>query len=277
MKIKYRVNGQSTEVIAISDRGLQYGDGIFETIAVKNGRLQLWPFHMQRMLLACEKLSLKPVAEAQWLEDINSIGLPVQGIVKLLLSRGTSGRGYAYQDDNAQTRIVSMHPWPDYPQSCQQGVQARICDTPVSVNPVLAGIKHLNRLDNVLARNEWRGADFQEGIMLDHQRNIIEGTMSNIFCVRDNKLYTPSLEYAGVEGVMRNAVLQLAERENISSCIQAINVSEMHSMDDVFFTNSIIGIWPVSQLTRGDEKISFEQQEVTRHLQVALMEYIEKA
>lgn len=243
------INGQAASQIDVRDRGFQYGDGVFETIACKNGQLQFWQAHMQRMHDACERLNLPVIAAQQWLDDIAMLQPRGDAVIKLTLSRGVCGRGYAYSDSEQQPlRVCALYPWPDYPQQNQQGISAMICKTPVSINTALAGIKHLNRLDNVLARNEWRDPHIAEGLMLDHQQHVIEGTMSNVFCVLDDQLYTPSLEQCGVRGVIRDQIIQLARSQGVT--LNEIDISQQNflQMDEIFVSNSLIGIWPVTSI-----------------------------
>lgn len=243
------INGQATSQIDVRDRGFQYGDGVFETIAYRNGQLQFWHAHMRRLDEACERLNLPKISAQQWLHDIAALRPQGDAVIKLTLSRGVSGRGYAYNDSEQDPlRVCALYPWPDYPQQNQQGVNAIICKTPASINSALAGIKHLNRLDNVLARNEWREPNIAEGLMLDQNLHVIEGTMSNVFCVLDDQLYTPSLELCGVRGVMREQIIQLARTQGIS--VNEIEISQQNflQMDELFVSNSLIGIWPVTSI-----------------------------
>lgn len=243
------INGQAASQIDVRDRGFQYGDGVFETIACRNGQLQFWQAHMQRLQGACERLNLPVIPEQQWLDDIASLQPRGDAVIKLILSRGVSGRGYAYSDSEQQpVRVCAVYPWPDYPQQNQQGIRVMICKTPLSINPALAGIKHLNRLDNVLARNEWRDAGIAEGLMLDHQQHVVEGTMSNVFCVLDDQLYTPSLEQCGVRGVMRKQIIQLARSQGITVNEIDISLQNFLQMDEICVSNSLIGIWPVTSI-----------------------------
>lgn len=249
------INGQATSQIDVRDRGFQYGDGVFETIACRNGQLQFWQAHMRRLEEACERLNLPKIPAQQWLDDIAALRPQGDAVIKLVLSRGVSGRGYAYSDSEQQPlRVSALYPWPDYPQQNQQGINAIICKTPVSINPALAGIKHLNRLDNVLARNEWREPGIAEGLMLDHQQHVIEGAMSNVFCVLDDQLYTPSLELCGVRGVMREQIIQLARSQGIT--VNEIEISQQNflQMDEIFVSNSLIGIWPVTGIVDQPER-----------------------
>lgn len=260
---KVFINGVQENHIDILDRGFQYGDGLFETIAYKNNKLQFWDEHMQRLHDSCKRLSLAVVDESLWLDDIKQCQLPVDAVIKLSLSRGVSGRGYAYAGDDSVTRVTASFKLPDYPQANQTGISAMLCKTPVSVNPMLAGMKHLNRLDNVLARNEWHDSVIAEGFMFDSSGHIIQGTMSNVFCVLGDELYTPLLEQCGVAGIMREQVIKLASELDIPLNIVDISQPNFLQMDGVFVTNSLIGIWPVLELA----EIKFQQNSLIKRLQ----------
>lgn len=250
------INGLAQNTIDCTDRGLHYGDGLFETIALVNGRLQLWPLHMQRLREGCKKLNLPCVDEKLWLQDIAQLKTTERCVIKLMFTRGSGGRGYRFPDATDVTRIVAVYPWPEYPAShAQQGISVTVCGTTASVNPALAGLKHLNRLDNVLARNEWQDATIAEGLMGDDRGNVIEGTMSNVFAVKDGALLTPQLNRAGVRGVMRTHVIDMARQLNIVVQECDIAMSALHHMHELFLTNSLIGIWPVKQLQSTDYAI----------------------
>jgi len=273
---KILVNGNEQSSVDVRDRGFQYGDGLFETIAYKNGQLQLWDEHMQRLQESAERLSLSTVDESLWLDDIKKLNLSTDAVVKLTLTRGVSGRGYVYGNDATTSRISAAYNWPEYAESNSLGVTACLCETPISVNSALAGIKHLNRLDNVLARNEWNDAHIAEGFMLDQNQHVIEGTMSNVFCVLDDELYTPSLECSGVAGVMRQHVIKLAEKNNIP--VNVIDISEQNflHMDSLFITNSLIGVWPVTKILVDDQQFDFPISEHIKTIQVCLNDSLNK-
>lgn len=269
------INGEDRCQVEVADRGFQYGDGVFETIACRQGRLQLWPEHLHRLQQACDRLGLHMPDESTWLADIEKLQLKGDAVVKLILTRGVSGRGYAYDASSEVTRVVSVSPWPAYPEQNRQGVTVRFCETPVSINTALAGIKHLNRLDNVLARNEWQDPEIAEGIMLDHHQHVIEGTMSNIFCVLDHELYTPSLARSGVAGVMRDQVIQLAERMNLTVNIVEISQYNFLNMDALFLTNSLIGLWPISRVRDNERRYDFAASALVSDLQRELNRVLE--
>ena len=160
-----------------------------------------------------------------------------------------------------------LSPWPAHPfEFSEQGIQARFCDTRLAVQPKLAGIKHLNRLEQVLARNEWGEDDIQEGIMRDSRDNLIEGTMSNLFILNGDTLHTPDLSECGVQGIMRKQVMDLAAELGFSVNCTDYRRDVLEQADGLFFTNSIIGIWPVRQL--GDLEFDSNRQikRIQKHL-----------
>jgi 4-amino-4-deoxychorismate lyase len=261
------VNGVETGLVATADRGLQYGDGLFETIAVRNGKPRLWERHLQRLQNGCERLQIA-MPENSLLE--HEMQQAMQGereaVVKIVLTRGAGGRGYRFDTATPPTRIISTHPWPTYPeQNRSQGVAVRWCRTPLARQPLLAGLKHLNRLEQVLARAEWR-EEYAEGLMCDSAGQVIEGTMSNLFLVRNGVLLTPDLSQCGVEGVMRAEVLDRARQLGIETKIQPITPVAVSSADEMFITNAVIGLWPVSSL----ESKRYAVGKVTQALQAAL-------
>ncbi len=255
------------------DRGLHYGDGLFETITCVDGKLQFWGEHIKRMRSGAERLKMDAMAIDKFQLDVSSL-LQKHNInncvIKLILTRGQSERGYRSASPQQPTRIVLLSDLPQYPEEhITQGIKACFCQHPVSVNSQLAGIKHLNRLDNVLARNEWRD-EYHEGIMLDDSGNVIEGTMSNIFAVKNKQLYTPLLSDSGVDGVIRRQILSIAQKQGVETHVIKINKEELKNMDEIFVCNSVIGIWPVASL---DEKV-FNIGALTKDLSQALQQRV---
>lgn len=269
---KVLINGFEKTSIDVRDRGFQYGDGLFETIRYKNKKLQFWDEHMQRLRNGCNRLSLMCVDESIWLNDIKNLELDENSVVKLMISRGVSGRGYIFAEDDNVTRVTVSFNMPDYPEENQQGINTTICRTPVSINTALAGMKHLNRLENVLARNEWSNEGIAEGFMFDDQGHVIEGTMSNVFCVMGDELYTPLLERCGVEGVMRQQVINIADELNVPVNIVDISKQNFLQMDAVFVTNSLIGIWPVKKITGDEDSVNFQQHKMLDDINHKLMQ-----
>ena len=246
-KMEACVNGEPVGMIPISDRGLLYGDGVFETIAIKSGHPQHWQRHMKRLQAGCTRLGIQPFEDALLAAEAESITNGVdKGVLKLIVTRGSGGRGYRVAETTACTRIMQLHPWPEYPAAnAQQGVKIRLCKTRLGHNPDLAGIKHLNRLEQVLARQEWDDDAIGEGLLMDADGNLVEGTMSNVFIVSDGVLMTPDLSRCGVAGIMRTIILELAEQQGLDTRITLISQQALVQADEMFLCNSLIGIWPV--------------------------------
>ena len=261
-----RVNGQSTETISALDRGLAYGDGLFETVAVRDGTAELWPEHLSRLVAGCERLGI-PYPQELEAEGGALLEGVERGVLKVIVTRGVGGRGYRTPEVPEPTRILSIHPWPEYPHAWwHDGVTVRVCDTPLGCNPRLAGLKHLNRLEQVLARAEWNEPAVAEGLMSDGDGRVVEGVMSNLFVVRDGELLTPVLDRCGVAGVMRGAVMRAAAEVGIGCVEGDVRRETLEGADELFLTNSLIGIWPVARLGEREWPVG----PFTRRLQQAL-------
>jgi 4-amino-4-deoxychorismate lyase len=264
------INGKQTRSVDVLDRGLQYGDGLFETIAVVNGRPRLWHSHMERLEEGCRRLRLPP-PDLQLLAD--EAGQVLQGregaILKLLITRGPGGRGYRVPEEPAVTRVTAVFPAPDYPAHFyDEGIAVRLCETPLGHSPALAGIKHLNRLEQVVARSEWNDPGIPEGLMLDVDGNVAEGTMSNVFLRRGDRLQTPPVNRCGVAGVMRKWVMEHGCGLGLQVEVSPITLEAIHGADEVFLTNAVIGIWPVRRL----EGTEYRQRVAARNLNRQLTE-----
>jgi 4-amino-4-deoxychorismate lyase len=268
MAVKTLINGKQTDQISSYDRGLQYGDGVFETIAVQNSNLLCFEEHLERLISGCKRLNI-PFSDTTLLkEEANSlIESDDSYVIKIIITRGEGGRGYALPNETKPSRIISLHPFPQHPEKNRaDGIKARICDYKYTQNESLAGIKHLNRLEQVLARSEWNDESLAEGIILDTEENVIEGTMSNIFCLIDDVLYTPDLGRCGVEGIIRNKIITLASDLKVE--IKNITLETLYNAREVFVCNSIIGIWPIQMI---DDK-TFSVGETTLQIKQTLLD-----
>ncbi len=265
------VNGECKEHIEISDRGFQYGDGLFETITVTNGQPVFLDLHLYRLDSGCRKLNIPfPGTELLAFEAKKLCQHSSKAVLKLILTRGSGGRGYRQPDVIQTTRVLSLHPFPDYPDIYKaQGIAARFCDTRLGLNPGLAGIKHLNRLEQILARAEWTDPGIQEGIMLDMNEHVIEGTMTNLFYVKNDTLYTSSLALSGVAGIIRGIIMKLSSDHDLSAIEHTFTKDELLSADEVFVCNSIVTIWPIKQIA----SIYFPVGERTKQLQTWLTQF----
>ncbi len=266
---KQWVNGAECSTIDTRDRGLSYGDGVFETMVHRNNELEHWLFHYDRLKHGCDKLKIRCPREQQLADEIASCvtAASQHQIIKLILTRGIGTRGYRTLGSEEANRILIQSDWPDYPDDyASQGINIHICDTRLSHQPLLAGIKHLNRLEQVIARSEWND-EYTEGLMLDQKGHVIEGTMSNLFISHDGKtLLTPKLDDCGVQGIQRRIIMTKATDLGIPVSESTISLDEVLSAKAVFLTNRIIGIWPVKQI----KDQCFEIHPLIKHLQNAL-------
>ncbi|MDY6980840.1 MAG: aminodeoxychorismate lyase [Pseudomonadota bacterium] len=260
-----RINGLDSRQLEITDRACQYGDGLFETLAVRNGQVEFLQSHLQRLAEGAASLGIPMPEAVRWRDDIRAILVGrQQAVLKLMLSRGSGGRGYLAPDDPVVSRIVMLHPWPVYPpEHVEQGVRVRFCETRLAEQPRLAGIKHLNRLEQILARREWADETIHEGLMLDTRNRVIEGTMSNLFWLKGDTLHTPDLSACGVQGIMRQEILDLAPALGLDVQIDHYSRQALDEADGLFLTNSVIGLWPVQQL----EERLFDPNERIKQIQ----------
>lgn len=248
--MKYQlINGCPSSELPITDRGLQYGDGLFETIAVSAGKVALWSFHFDRLSEGCQRLCIPTPAASLLMDEVNSLIRDVeQGVIKIIITRGSGGRGYCPPQSPEPNRIISLHPWPDYPVSWfNEGVVIRLCEARLGLNSALAGIKHLNRLEQILARLEWCDPAIYEGLMLDSRDRVIEATQSNLFLLQGNLLSTPDLSECGVSGTVRRLVIEMARELRIPIKVEAVSLQQVREADALFITNSISGILPVRE------------------------------
>lgn len=243
----WRIDGIAQAGLSPADRGLAYGDGVFRTLRVAQGRPLFWHRHYRRLVADAARLGLSCPESAVWLTDIMALVADCgDGIIKCMLTRGAAGRGYALPTQAAVSRIVLWSESVAYPPTfAQHGIALRLCSLRLGRQPLLAGIKHLNRLENVLARAECSDPDIAEGLLLDGDGMVVEGIMSNIFWRIGERWYTPMLDQCGVAGATREWVI---EQLHTMDC----RVTEVHAplssflqCDEAFVCNSLIGVWPV--------------------------------
>ena len=246
----FLVNGVPSEYLSVSDRGLHYGDGVFETITCIGPVPQFIEQHLERMRAGAHRLDIPFPGTRLFLEDIRRLLRDQRGncVIKLILTRGRGKRGYRYESVQTPTRICMKSDWPQYVEHWRRhGIRARFCVTRLGTHPGLHGIKSLNRLENVLASSEL-GEDFDEGLMSDADGNVIEGSMSNIFAVIDDGLVTPDLTRCGISGIMRGQVIAAARDGYISVDERHLSREQLLQSDEIFVCNSVIGVCPVRQL-----------------------------
>lgn len=226
-----------------ADRGLAYGDGLFETARVHDGLVVWWPVHLARLSEGAARLRI-PMPDVAWLNsqlaEFTSQA-PARAVLKLILTRGAGGRGYAPPETVEPTLALSLHA---APAAQAPPLTLRWCDTRLSIQPALAGLKHLNRLEQVLARAEWRDPAIHEGLMLDTDGLLGCATSANVFALRDGRWLTPPVHRRGVAGVARAWVLA-----NEPAAAQAeLSPEDVASADALFLCNAVRGILPVGRL-----------------------------
>ena len=261
------VNGEISSLVETSNRGLNYGDGLFETLLVQNGRPRRWQAHMDRLGIGCERLGLSMPPQSILLREVQTVsaGL-VDAVVKIIISRGGVVRGYMPTDDETCVRIVSAHRYPEgIATLVRKGVRSRICDLRLAIQPALGGIKHLNRLEQVLASAELRNTGATEGILLDREDHVVCAVSANIFLVMEDRLLTPRLDLCGVRGVVRAHILA-----NFSArCEQRrVTLDMLYEADEVFICNTVKGIVPITAIDDHELNIGL----VTREMQAWLVE-----
>lgn len=234
-----------SRAIDANDRGFQYGDGLFETALVVDGGVRFLADHLLRLADGCQRLGI-PTPEASVLsQEIERVTANVQrGVLKIVVTRGVGNRGYRPMKATP-TRVVAVYP---APQELQRTLTLRWCDTRLARNARLAGIKHLNRLEQVLAQAEWHDPRSDEGLMLDTEGEVVSATAANVFVVRDGALMTPDLRFSGVRGVMREQVLRAAQRLGIALNAEPLWPHHVECASEVFLTNSVRGIRSVGAL-----------------------------
>lgn len=257
-------NGEKTDLIPLTNRAFRYGDGVFETCAVNNQTIELWEKHYTRLSYGCQALEIADLPSRQILQQEIMNICPTQGryILKIVISRGGAGRAYRVSKEGPPDRLISIYPWPK--ASVNNGsVRVKLCQTHIAHQPELAGIKHLNRLEQVMGTLELSEGDYDEGLLCDFSGAVISGTMSNLFCRMNDSLLTPGLELCGIAGTMREFVLELAKEIGLNTVIKTIKLEELQGMDGLFLTNSLWAIRPVAKL----ESRSFNgQDELIREL-----------
>lgn len=241
------IDGIAASPACLDERALQFGDGLFETIAVVDGAPCLWDRHMARLAEGCRRLNLPlPQFDVLASECRDLCAGRARAVLKLYWTAGISTRGYRRPSPLQPRRMLRVSEWPS--SGSVDPWKVRECRHRLSDNPGLAQIKHLNRLDQVIARAEWDEPDIAEGVMLGQDGRVVSGTMSNIFLQRGGDLLTPVVAGAGIAGVVRQLALHLAERRDLVVHEARVTPDELHAADVLYLTNSLIGVVRVGRL-----------------------------
>ncbi|MEQ6887646.1 aminodeoxychorismate lyase [Halomonas sp. CS7] len=226
----------------LEDRGVAYGDGLFETVLVRDGTPLLWEQHLARLARGCRVLRI-PLPAREHLEAPLVEAGEGLSVLKLILTRGSGGRGYAPPDTPAPQLRWRLGPFVPSAERWREGVRVRHCRLRLGTQPLLAGLKHLNRLENVLARAEWSDADTAEGLVCDSEGRLVEATCMNLFWQRDGVLETPRLDRCGVAGTLRAALLERAPIREVEAFPAVLD-----EVEALWLGNSLQGLWPVARL-----------------------------
>ncbi len=257
------IDGQEQSNISIYNRNVQYGDGLFETCVTKENQILFWEKHLSRLDMGCERLKIKKIEESIWLKDIEkalSLTSHKNCVIKLILSRGNSQRGYSYPDDIMPVRIVILSEMKK--TYAKKSFSLEYAQSGYHSNPNLAGIKHCNRIEQILARAKLKE---DEAIMLDENQNIISVTQGNIYFIFGQRLVTPKLDRCGVIGSRRSLILELAKSIELDVEQDNISVTDAKKADEIFISNSIIGIQSVSSI----EDYQLPNSSMTRKISAA--------
>ncbi len=240
------VNGVDGTGVAADDRGLAYGDGLFETMAAAEGALRHFDLHMARLEDGCRRLEI-PMPPVETIADdcrrvLEGLG---SATVKLIVTRGAGPRGYAPPAEPTVTRIVMAASSHSHELETTRPIAVQLCRTRLALSEQFAGMKHLNRLEQVMASAELRNSGMDEGLMLAMDGRLVCATAANLFMVRSGRLLTPMIRDCGVAGVMRQVVLRAADALDIPVVVGDLELGDLASADEVFLTNAVRGIRPV--------------------------------
>ncbi len=263
----YLINGSFDHVISPLDRGFAYGDGIFRTFVMRDGQPEYWPLHYQKLVADCAAINIVCPSAELLMSDLQQLFMSDaqskenSAVAKIIITRGEGSRGYTPPAITAPTRVVVKSLMPEYPaERFSVGVHLTVCATRLAPQAKLAGIKHLNRLENVLARMEW-GSDYiasgiADGIMLDMQGNVIECTAANVFARFGDTLITPSLNLCGVAGVTRQRIMNVAHALSLKVSEETFDLKKLLSADEAIICNSLYGAWQVHKVENKTLKVN---------------------
>ena len=251
----YLINGSFDATISPFDRGFAYGDGVFRTLVMRNGVPESWPQHYQKLVADCAVINIVCPSAELLMSDLQQLFLidtqseENSSVAKIIITRGEGNRGYTPPPITAPMRVVTKSPMPEYPETrFTDGVNLTVCETRLAAQPLLAGIKSLNRLENVLARMEWNSPDIADGILLDANDNVIECTAANIFARFSNTLITPSLTQCGIAGITRQRIIELAHTLSLKISIETFSLEKLLMADEVIICSSLYGAWQVRSI-----------------------------
>ena len=261
----YLINGSFNATISPLDRGFAYGDGVFRTIKIVAGVPENWPMHYQKLVADCAAINIVCPSAELLMSDLQQLFLPDTevAVAKIIITRGEGNRGYTPPAITAPMRVVTKSAMPQYDvKRFSEGINLTVCETRLAAQPLLAGIKSLNRLENVLARMEWTDPSLADGILLDNESNVIECTSANIFARFGDTLLTPRLHLCGIAGITRQRIINVAHTLLLKISEETFNLETLLSADEVIICNSLYGAWQVKTVQAKSVK-AYKPQEKT--------------
>ncbi len=238
------VNGIQQHHIDIESRGLAYGDGLFTTAKVINGKVAYLTQHVERLTSGCEKLGITPPSPNELTLQLAAIAknYPL-AVLKVIIAASSGGRGYARSSSNHHDLIIMIHDYPThYDDLIHTGINLGLSKQQIGINPMLGGLKHLNRLEQVLLRQELSLSDVDDLLVTNINDNVIEATSANVFFCLNDTLYTPDVSQSGVNGIMRQTIL----RHYPETIIKAISLEEIAQAQAMLVCNCVMGVIPVN-------------------------------
>jgi 4-amino-4-deoxychorismate lyase len=266
--LKSWIDGRAGNKVDYRDRGLNYGDGVFETMRVRRGSVRLLDYHLERLNGACRRLGITAPDTAKVRKELERVAArQTAAVLKLIVTRGIGARGYRPSGRERCTRVISVHPLSmQTARATETAVRVRLCTMRLGVNETLAGLKTLGRLESVLARAEWKDVRVWEGLLRDTDDYIVCGTMTNFFLRRGSSLITPKVDRCGVAGVMRRWVLERAGALKLRASEGRLRWEDLAGADEVFMTNAVVGIVPVAVIQHGRKRVRCPERESSTEL-----------
>lgn len=244
------INGEQQATVSARDRAVQFGDGCFTTARILQGKVVLPEAHLLRLKAGCERLMIRNVDwEALAVEMQDTAATRSVGVLKAIVSRGTGGRGYSAQGCEQPSRMIFLSDYPAHYQRLQQsGARLALSTVRLGKNPLLAGIKHLNRLEQVLIRTELDQTGADEALVLDTDGSLVECCAANLFWRKGEQVFTPDLSQCGVSGIQRQQVIQQLHMLGIPVQEVSLPVQTLAEAEEVFITNALMPVLPVNQI-----------------------------
>lgn len=243
------VDGVATQEWPVADRGLRYGDGVFETMAAPKGEVVHWKRHRARLRLGCERLGINGPDDLLLERELQRLDLSEPSVVRLTVTRGSGGRGYAPPVPQTHRRLWEVLNWPDLdPEIYSSGIRVAFLHTTLARHGALAGIKHLNRLEQVMAARELQRIEADDGLLCDNTGAVVEAVSANVFARHDGVVTTPLVNECGVAGVLREVILEGGRKLGLDIREDVLRRADVLLADEIFLTSSIRGVVPVRSI-----------------------------